>query len=238
MNIAIIPARGGSKRIPRKNINSFCGRPMIAWAIDLAKSSGLFEHVIVSTEDSEIANVSRDWGAEVPFQRPSNLADDFTPTVPVMSHAVRQCMKVGWNAEYYCCIYPCTPLLRAEDLTSAYSYISKKNVDFAYPVTKFHHPIQRAMRMTKIGEMEFLSPENELERTQDFEDCFHDAGQFYWGKKNAWLENKRMHTGGLGLELPNWRIVDIDTAADWRRAEIMKKVFDKLIVEHHGTSCD
>ena len=211
---------------------------MIAWAIDLAKNSGLFEHVIVSTDDSEIANISQDWGAEVPFHRPSTLADDFTPTVPVISHAVHQCINLGWNAEYYCCIYPCTPLLRVEDLTSAYSCISKKDVDFTYLVTKFQHPIQRAMRMTKIGEMEFLTPVNELERTQDFEECFHDAGQFYWGKKNAWLENKRMHTGGLGVEIPNWRVVDIDTVADWHRAEIMKEVFDKLSIQRHGVRSD
>jgi len=238
MNIAVIPARGGSKRIPRKNINSFCGKPMIAWAIELAKNTGLFEHVIVSTDDSEIANISQDWGAEVPFQRPFDLADDFTPTVPVISHAVRQCINLGWNAEYYCCLYPCTPLLKVEDLTGSYTCIREKDVDFVYPVTEFQHPIQRAMRMTKIGAMEFLMPENELERTQDFEECFHDTGQFYWGKKNAWLENKRMHTGGLGVKIPNWRIVDIDTAADWHRAELMKEVFNKLDIQNNGARID
>ena len=238
MNIAVIPARGGSKRIPRKNINSFCGRPMIAWAIELAKNAGLFEHIIVSTDDLEIAKISTNWGAEVPFLRPPSLADDFTPTVPVMSHAVRQCMRLGWNADYFCCIYPCTPLLKYDDLIRALDCIQKKDVDFVYPVTEFQHPIQRAMRMGKTGAMEFLTPENELKRTQDFEECFHDAGQFYWGKTDAWLENKRMHTGGLGMKIPSWRVVDIDTAADWHRAEVMKEVYDKLGSKSPGAESD
>ena len=200
---------------------------MISWAIDAAKSSGLFERVIVSTDDEEIADISAKWGAEVPFLRPKQLADDFTPTVPVMSHAVQQCIQLGLDAQYFCCIYPCTPLLTTEALASSFEQLRKKNVDFVYPVTEFQHPIQRAMRMGENGKMTFLNTENELKRTQDFEKCFHDAGQFYWGRREAWLDGKKMHTGGIGVTVPNWRVVDIDTTEDWRRAEVLKRVVDK-----------
>jgi len=219
MKIAIIPARGGSKRIPRKNIKDFCGKPMIAWAITTAHESGLFDLIIVSTDDEEIAYIARKWKAETPFVRPIELADDLTPTVPVIAHAVKSCNEHGWSVEYACCIYPCVPFLKADDLISAFNLLQKNNVDFVYPVTEYAHPIQRAMRQLPGGQMEFINPENELTRTQDLEKTFHDSGQFYWGKASAWLEQKRMHTDGLGMAIPNWRVVDIDSMNDWKRAE-------------------
>lgn len=221
MNIAVIPARGGSKRIPRKNIKAFSGRPMIAWAIDAAKNSGLFEHVIVSTDDQEIASVARDWGAETPFMRPSNLADDLTPTVPVVAHAVESCRNAGWAVQNACCIYPCAPLLQAPDLVTSLEMLQARDVDFVYPVTEYAHPIQRAMRRLPGGAMQFFNPEFELTRTQDLETAYHDAGQFYWGTAGAWLEHKKMHTDGLGMPIPNWRVVDIDSEDDWSRAELV-----------------
>jgi pseudaminic acid cytidylyltransferase len=224
MRIAVIPARGGSKRIPRKNIKEFCGKPMIAWAITTALESRLFDHVIVSTDDEEIAAISRKWGAETPFSRPTELADDLTPTVPVIAHAVKACLDQAWEVEYACCIYPCAPFLQADDLIIAFDLLQKNNADFVYPVTEYAHPIQRAMRQLPSGQMQFISPENELTRTQDLEKSYHDSGQFYWGRASAWLEHKRMHTDGLGMRIPSWRAVDIDSMDDWKRAEDIYKV--------------
>jgi pseudaminic acid cytidylyltransferase len=226
MKIAVIPARGGSKRIPRKNIKDFCGRPMIGWAISTARESGLFDHIIVSTDDKEIAELARNWGAETPFVRPENLADDLTPTVPVVAHAVKSCLDIGWVTDYVCCIYPCVPFLQVGDLIASLDLAQARDADFVYPVTEYAHPIQRAMRQLPDGKMQFFSPEYELTRTQDLEKSYHDAGQFYWGKSSAWLEQKRMHTDGLGLPIPNWRVVDIDSADDWRRAELIFKAIN------------
>jgi pseudaminic acid cytidylyltransferase len=219
MKIAVIPARGGSKRIPRKNIKTFCGRPMIAWAIAAAKASGLFDHILVSTDDDEIATVAGSWGAETPFMRPKTLADDLTPTVPVIAHAVQSCLDLGWTVDYACCIYPCAPLLQAADLVAALDMLEDHDAEFVYPVTEYAHPIQRAMRRLPGGQMQFFNPDYEMTRTQDLETAYHDAGQFYWGKATAWLARKKMHTDGLGMPVPNWRVVDIDSADDWARAE-------------------
>lgn len=221
MRIAVIPARGGSKRIPRKNIKDFCGKPMVAWAIGAARESCLFDHIIVSTDDEEIATLAKKWGAETPFARPADLADDLTPTVPVIAHAVRSCRELGWVADYVCCIYPCVPFLQIGDLIAALNLARTSNANFVYPVTEYVHPIQRAMRQIPGGKMEFFRPEHELTRTQDLEKSYHDAGQFYWGVASAWLDHKKMHTDGLGMPIPNWRVVDIDNDNDWKRAEII-----------------
>jgi pseudaminic acid cytidylyltransferase len=218
VKIAVIPARGGSKRIPRKNIKQFSGKPMIAWAISIALESNLFDEVVVSTDDDEIANVARSWGAKTPFVRPANLADDLTPTVPVVAHAVSTCSNLGWGVEYACCIYPCVPFLQVSDLVDALNMLLDCNADFVYPVTEYAHPVQRSMRRLSSGKMQFYSPEFELTRTQDLEKSYHDAGQFYWGTLPAWLEHKKMHTDGLGMPIPNWRVVDIDSEDDWIRA--------------------
>ncbi len=223
MKIAVIPARGGSKRIPRKNIKEFCGRPMISWAIKAAENSGLFDHIIVSTDDEEIAQIARDSGAETPFKRPVELADDLTSTVPVVAHAVESCIALGWEVNFACCIYPCAPSLQASDLLAAYELAVAQKADFVYPVAEYAHPIQRAMRRLPDGAMEFYSPQFELTRTQDLEKSYHDAGQFYWGKSTAWLAKKKMHTAGLGMPIPNWRVVDIDAEDDWMRAELLFK---------------
>jgi pseudaminic acid cytidylyltransferase len=226
MNIAIIPARGGSKRIPRKNIKLFGGKPMIAWAIEAAKKSGKFDHVVVSSDDPEIIDISNQWGAETPFLRPEGLADDLTPTVPVVAHAVEECERLGWQVNYACCIYPGVPFLVVDDLIKAYELIKNTPVDFVYPVTEYSHPSQRAMRQLKSGQMEFMDPMSELARTQDLETTFHDAGQFYWGKATAWLEHKKMHSDGVGIVIPNWRVVDIDNLDDWKRAELLSTILE------------
>lgn len=221
MNIAVIPARGGSKRIPRKNVRVFNGKPMLAWSIEAAKVSGLFEHIIVSTDDVEIAEIAQSYGAEVPFMRPSELANDIAPTVPVMAHGVSACEKLGWNADFFCCIYPCAPFVRAEDLIRGLELIKGSGSEYVYPVVEYSHPVQRAMLRSREGKMTFLDPDSELVRTQDLSETYHDAGQFYWGKSNAWTLMKKMHSEGLGLVIPSWRVVDIDTMDDWTRAELL-----------------
>ena len=221
MNIAIIPARGGSKRIPGKNIKMFAKKPMIAHAIVTARESGLFDHVIVTTDDNEVAQVAREWEAEIPFMRPAELADDQTPTVPVITHAISLCEEMGWNINMVCCIYPCAPFIQSDDLIGALSLLVNSNTDYCFPVTEFHSAIQRALKRDGIGRMSSFYPQYELTRTQDLEPAYHDAGQFYWGTKNAWLSNPHIHNSGAGYVIPNWRVVDIDTPDDWQRAEIM-----------------
>lgn len=227
MKLCVIPARGGSKRIPRKNIRIFCGKPMIAWAIDCAIQSRLFDKIIVSTDDESIADVARDAGAETPFLRPAALADDLTPTVPVIAHAVEACEKIGWRIEYACCIYPCVPFLEISDLEQAFELMQNNNAFFSYPVTDYSHPIQRAMRRLPSGQMQFLQPEHEIARTQDLERMYHDTGQFYWGKASAWKAHMKMHTAGIGLVVPNWRVVDIDNEEDWIRGELLYQVVNR-----------
>ena len=224
MKIAIIPARGGSKRIPGKNSKMFCGKPMIAWAIGYALESKMFDRVIVSTDDENIAQLARSVGAETPFMRPAELADDLTPTVPVIAHALEACQEIGWAVEYACCIYPCVPFLQPSDLIDAFVLMLEADVNFAYPVTDYAHPIQRAMRRLPDGPMQFLQPEHELTRTQDLEKSYHDTGQFYWGKASAWTARMKMHTAGVGMVVPNWRVVDIDSVDDWKRAELLYQV--------------
>lgn len=219
MNIAIIAARGGSKRIPRKNIKAFCGQPMIAYAIKAAHASGLFAHVVVSTDDVEIQSIANSLGAETPFIRPAELANDFTATAPVVAHAIQACEDLGWQFSNVCCIYPGVPFIEVNDLKGAFAKLTERGAEYCFPVTEFPAAVQRALKHSSHGLMEPLYPEYELTRTQDLEAAFYDAGQFYWGTKQAWLSNNRIHSSGVGYEIPNWRVVDIDTPADWERAE-------------------
>jgi pseudaminic acid cytidylyltransferase len=221
MNVAFVPARGGSKRIPRKNIKAFAGKPMIAHAITAARQSGLFAHIVVSTDDDEIARIAKDWGAEVPFIRPAELADDLTPTVPVIAHAIRACQELGWSFENACCIYPGVPFLRVEDLKEACESMSSRDGGYCYPVTEFPSAIQRALRYFPDGRTRPFNPEHEWTRTQDLEPAYYDAGQFYWGPISSWLNGLGLQSNGWALRIPQWRVVDIDTPDDWHRAEIL-----------------
>lgn len=224
MNVAIIPARGGSKRIPRKNIKPFHGKPMIVWSIEAARKSGLFEKIIVSTDDAEISAIAKENGAEVPFFRPSSLADDHTPTVPVIAHAVSFLKEHGVFPGAVCCIYPCAPFVLAKDLVDALNLLRESGASFSYPVAEFSHPVQRALIKSEGEKMQFLAPEHELTRTQDLPKTYHDVGQFYWGKVDAWSAQRRMHSEGAGLVVPHWRNVDIDTSEDWKRAELLFEI--------------
>lgn len=221
MNIAIIPARGGSKRIPRKNIIEFCGKPMIAYAITAAKESGLFEHVVVSTDDEEITEIANAWGAETPFVRPVELANDYTATVPVIAHAIEACHNLGWKFDQVCCIYPGVPFIQINDLNDALASMNNSKADYCFPVTEYPSAIQRALKLLSNGRTKPFYPEFEITRMQDLELAYYDAGQFYWGKTEAWLTNPTIHSNGWGYPIPNWRVVDIDTPEDWQRAELI-----------------
>jgi pseudaminic acid cytidylyltransferase len=221
LKVAVIPARGGSKRIPRKNIKSFHGKPMIAYAIEAALASMAFDRVIVSTEDAEIAEVAKANGAELPFVRPPELSDDFTPTVPVIAHAIRNCEDLGWDIEDVCCIYPGVPFISTEDLRTAHGHLVSTGANYVFPVTCFPSPVQRALRRLSDGSVLPFQPEHVATRTQDLEPAYYDAGQFYWGRKQSWLDGLNVHLNATTLVIPEWRAVDIDTSADWERAELI-----------------
>lgn len=220
MKLAIIPARGGSKRIPRKNIKPFCGKPMIAWSIEAALQSACFDQVIVSTDDAEIAEVARQWGATVPFMRPAELSDDHTGTIPVIRHAIEWFNRQGQSVELACCLYATAPFVSAEDLRRGLDILQSKDCDYAFSVTSYAFPIQRAIRLNAEGRVEMFSPEHFNTRSQDLEEAFHDAGQFYWGSTEAWLQGKLIFSpDSLPVLLPRHRVQDIDTPEDWTRAE-------------------
>ncbi|MDO8861653.1 pseudaminic acid cytidylyltransferase [Haliea sp. E1-2-M8] len=218
--VAIIPARGGSKRIPRKNIKVFCGKPMIAWSIDAARASGCFDQIVVSTDDAEIAAVAKEWGASVPFTRPAELSDDYTGTLPVMHHAVEWLSEHGAPVDYACCLYATAPFVSAEDLRLGWELIQQADCSYAFAVTSYSFPIQRAIRITETGRVAMFSPEYFNSRSQDLEEAWHDAGQFYWGSAKAWEEERTIFgEESLPIKLPRYRVQDIDTPDDWTRAE-------------------
>jgi len=222
MRFAVIPARGGSKRIPRKNIKPFCGKPMIAWSIEAALQSGCFEHVIVSTDDDEIAWVARAHGAEIPFMRPDELSDDHTGTIPVIAHAIDWMNRNVGPVEHACCIYATAPFVRAEDLRRGLDVLQGSGADYAFSVTSYAFPIQRAIRLTDDGRVAMFHPEHFATRSQDLEEAWHDAGQFYWGRAAAWRAGTPIFSAAAApVILPRHRVQDIDTAEDWVRAELM-----------------
>ncbi len=222
MRLAVIPARGGSKRIPRKNIKPFCGKPMIAWSIETAWRSGCFEEVIVSTDDFEIAEIAIAAGASVPFMRPAELADDHTGTLPVVAHAIKWHANQGRLPEHVCCIYPTAPLLLPESLAQAYERIVQTGSPFCLGVANFGHPIQRALRMSESGSISMFFTEYAKTRSQDLVPAYHDAGQFCWGTAAAFLEGRfPMLMSSAAVVLPRSRVVDIDTAEDWELAEAL-----------------
>lgn len=224
MRLAVIPARGGSKRIPRKNIKPFCGKPMIAWSIEAAQASGCFDAIIVSTDDAEIAAVARACGAQVPFMRPAELSDDHTGTIPVIRHAVQWFIESGERPEHVCCIYATAPFVSAEDIQTGLRTLEQNGGDYAFAVTSYAFPIQRAIRLTREGRVEMFQPEQFNTRSQDLEEAYHDAGQFYWGCTSAWLEGRIVFgSGSSPILLPRHRVQDIDTTEDWLRAEWMFK---------------
>lgn len=224
MNIAVIPARGGSKRIPRKNIKEFCSKPMIAWSIEAAQKSNCFGRTIVSTDDNEIADVARSYGAEVPFVRPESLSDDHTGTTSVICHAVKWLVAHGEKPENVCCLYATAPFVQPDDLQRGLEILQDQECDYVFSVTSFAFPIQRAIRITPEQRVEMFQSEHFETRSQDLEEAYHDAGQFYWGKAQAWLQEKPLFSQrSVAVSLPRYRVQDIDTLEDWKRAEWLFK---------------
>ena len=222
MKVAIIPARGGSKRIPRKNIKHFCGKPMIAWSIEAAKASGLFDHIIVSTDDDEIAEVASLWGAEVPFTRPAELSYDYVGTGAVVKHAVEWTIKNLGKIEFVCTIYATAPFISPADMTKGLALLLESNARIVFTVTSFPFPIQRAIKIDENGRVAMFQPEHFLTRSQDLEPAYHDAGQFYWARTDAALNQvSAFSSEAMPLILPRHQVQDIDTIEDWQRAEHM-----------------
>ncbi|MEO5354376.1 MAG: pseudaminic acid cytidylyltransferase [Magnetococcus sp. XQGC-1] len=222
MKVAIIPARGGSKRIPRKNIRPFFGKPMIAYAIEVALAAELFDRVIVSTDDDEIADVASAWGAEAPFRRPAALANDFAGTTEVVKHALQWLNTQGPSMEYACCIYATVPFLQREFLREGYEKLLASGASYAFSVTSFSSPIQRALRIDAAGRVASFYPEYFHTRSQDLEPAYHDAGQFYWGVADAFLHEEIVHSpASVSVILPRHMVQDIDTMEDWQQAERM-----------------
>lgn len=225
MRLAVIPARGGSKRIPRKNIKPFGGLPMIAWSIRAAIQSECFDCIIVSTDDAEIAAVAKEHGAAVPFVRPAALAGDHTGTIPVIAHAIDWQNHYGETATQVCCIYATAPFVQAADLQRGRQVLQNTGADYAFSVTSYAFPIQRAIRITPDQRVEMFQPELFNSRSQDLQEAWHDAGQFYWGQAQAWLMAKPLFSHGAApVAMPRHRVQDIDTPEDWERAEWMFRV--------------
>ncbi|HEY9218026.1 MAG TPA: pseudaminic acid cytidylyltransferase [Phenylobacterium sp.] len=220
MRIALIPARGGSKRIPRKNIRPFAGKPVIAWSIAAAQASGLFDRIICSTDDEEIAAVAEAHGAEAPFRRPEALSDDHATTLAVVQHFLEWAQVEGQSPDAVCCIYPASPFATASLIGQAHDRLQASAAQYCFPMARFPAPIQRAIRQRPDGRLDMFQPETFTVRSQDLEPAFFDAGQFYWGRAEAWRAGLRMFSpDAVGLEIPLWRCVDIDTVQDWDRAE-------------------
>lgn len=231
MKIAVIPARGGSKRIPRKNIRLFEGKPIIAWSIEAALVSGCFDRVIVSTDDDEIATIARRYGADTPFIRPKTLADDHSGTAEVVRHAI-SCLDdllalerlpaQPRNVTFACCIYATAPFVCPEDIRTGLQMLNQRQCDYALAVTEFEFPIQRAVKLNAQHHLVMLNPEFSSTRSQDLEQMFHDAGQFCWGTSDAWMHNKPVFDSKTAaVPVPRYRVQDIDNEDDWRRAELM-----------------
>tara|TARA_B100000767_G_scaffold243456_1_gene241146 strand:+ start:363 stop:1058 length:696 start_codon:yes stop_codon:yes gene_type:complete len=228
MKLCVIPARGGSKRIQKKNIKKFCGKPIIAWSIQLAITSKYFDKIIVSTDDDEIADLARRYGADVPFVRPKILSNDYTGTVPVISHAIKWQIKHYQKPTYVCCIYATAPFVKLSDLKYGLKILKNSNSEYAFSATNFAYPIQRSFRIKKNKKIKMFYPEHYNSRSQDLEEAFHDAGQFYWGLTDSWLKNKPIVSeNAIPIILPRYRVHDIDTLEDWQIAERMFRITNK-----------
>ncbi len=217
--IAIIPARGGSKRIPKKNIKLFHGKPLIAYSIETAKRSGLFDRIVVSTDDEEIAEIAKKYGAEIPFMRPKELSDDFTGTADVVKHAIEYLESQGEHYAFVCTIYATAPLLQMQYLIEGYNALKNSDAINAFSATSMPYPFQRAFKITKEGRCEMFFPEHYNSRSQDLEEAYHDAGQFYWERLHTESNEIMFAKASIPIVLPRYLVQDIDTIEDWERAE-------------------
>jgi pseudaminic acid cytidylyltransferase len=223
MIIAIIPARGGSKRIPRKNLRSFAGKPIMVYSIEACRESRLFDRIVVSTDDAEIAATARAYGAETPFMRPAELSDDFTGTHAVAAHALAALVDPSdLDDTVACCLYPTAPFVTADDLRRGYDLLECSGKSFVFAAATFAFPIQRALRALPDGGVAPFFPQWVECRSQDLEECCHDAGQFYWGHARAFCDGlPAFGSHAAAMLLPRYRVMDIDTPEDWTQAELM-----------------
>lgn len=219
--IAIIPARGGSKRIPKKNIKDFFGKPLIAYSIEVALASELFEKVVVTTDDEKIASIAKRYGAEVPFIRPAELSDDFSGTGDVINHAVNYLESKGETYDYICTIYATAPLLQIKYLIDAYQKLKDSDAINAFSSTSMPFPIQRSFKLNSNERCEMFTPEHYMTRSQDLEEAYQDAGQFYWEKRFEKSDEIMFGKDSIPIILPRHLVQDIDTIEDWKRAEYM-----------------
>ena len=226
-NILIIPARGGSKRIPKKNIKEFNGRPIIEITLKKVMELDCFSKVIVSTDSQEISLIARQIGAEVPFIRPANISGDFTTTREVIVHAITWYRSKGIEFDHICCLYPTTPLLKVEYLLEGINlFLNSDQNNYIFSATSYPHPVQRAFFIDEEGYSRMYEPHNYVKRTQDLKASYHDAGQFYIASADTWINKINIFEGGKPLIIPRWRTVDIDTSEDWIFAEKMYKLFN------------
>ncbi|MEA3510180.1 MAG: pseudaminic acid cytidylyltransferase [Actinomycetota bacterium] len=224
--VAIVPARGGSKRIPRKNIRPFRGTPLLVRTIQTLRQADLFDRIVVSTDDEEVAAIGVEAGAEVPFRRPANLADDHTGARPVIVHAIETLEAAsGDQLGPVCIVYPTAVFVGPDDLREGLAQLEESEAEFVFSAVAYDAPIQRALRRRTDGTCELMWPEHTLTRSQDLEEAYHDAGQFYWGRREAWLSGKPVFAAkSLFHVLPRWRVQDIDTQDDWTRAELIHRL--------------
>lgn len=229
MNICVIPARGGSKRIPRKNIKEFNGKPIIAYSIEAALKSNCFDRVIVSTDDVEIVEVAKKYGAQVPFIRPSELSNDYASTISVIKHTIERLENHNNTIiNNVCCLYATAPFIQSQTIFKAFQQLQGSKADYCFSVASFPFPIQRSIRITQDDKVDMLYPENFNVRSQDLEEAYHDAGQFYWGKAQAFKDELPIFSEAASpYILPKYLVQDIDTREDWIRAEIMHKALQE-----------
>lgn len=226
INIAIIPARGGSKRIPQKNIKLFCGKPIIAYSIEAALTSGCFDRVIVSTDNQEIADIALQYGAEVPFLRPAHIADDYATTIEVIQHVI-SALGLDENT-LICCLYATAPFVTSANLAKGLEVLIDEGLDYCFSAAEFSFPIQRAFRLDDSGRVEMFQPDYFNTRSQDLESAYHDAGQFYWGTCHAFSTGKPMFSiDAKPVILPAYQVLDIDTPEDWNNAEFLYKLLQR-----------
>jgi pseudaminic acid cytidylyltransferase len=221
MNVAIIPARGGSKRIPGKNIKHFVGKPIIAYSIEAAKESGLFDRIFVSTDSEKIALTAKKFGAEVPFTRPKDLSGDFASTAMVILHALKWLEGQGTPAKYACCIYATAPFIKAKYIEKGYRLITRKSASAVFSVTSFPFSIFRALHIDEAGCLKMFWSEYEFARSNDMPEAYHDAGQFYWLDGKKFIKTKKIYSNdALPVIIPRFLVQDIDTKEDWKTAEV------------------
>ena len=227
MKLCVIPARGGSKRIKNKNIKFFVQKEIIYYSIKAALNSKLFDKIIVSTDSKAIAKIAEKYGAEVPFVRPANISDDQTATIPVIKHAIKFYESQNILIDDVCCIYATAPFIQSTDIKETFKILKSHKWDYVFVATKYNHPIYRSFKKDKNAGTKMLYTNQFNSRSQDLEDIYHDAGQFYWGTADAWKKNTKIFSKNSTFKtIPSWRVNDIDTIDDWKRAEFMFQILN------------